>query len=188
MLSKENRELLVSGYTRLNSKTDIPYDLVLLFAQWLSNALYLIIENEKIQEFMNKENDQKMDEILSLQLTEHITAECALMPGYDDTVQWHVTFTSTDLNVTELRYYAESGCEEIPNSVFKGTQNMNITDYCWNFITPRSLCADKERLTFYIDIELISIDYKQDVITKYVVKTPIFHSYIEYICMEDHYL
>ena len=187
MVPTKKRELLLYGFTRLNYKSNfesVPDDIISLFNKWISNAWYMILEGDKLNEFLSIKADNCMKETLTINITDEISFECSLFPdgqSYRDETCWCVRFITSNPNIKHPYAFIECGCEEIPNSIYKepaksfarGHDNANFLE-----MIPRSKCQNINKLSFYIDIELIS--YEDDTEIKYLSPSPIYNSIIEY--------
>ena len=57
-VTTKQKELLLYGHSRSNLLQDVPHDLILSFATWISNTVYMIIDSNNIAEL---ESENKMN-------------------------------------------------------------------------------------------------------------------------------
>ena len=87
-------------------------------------------------------------------------------------------------DMSKIVCYVENSCLEIPNSSFKETKtiylngNTTSSSVLQTFF-PYSLAKNKEKLTFYLNAELISYElYSKD--PQYLIESPIYYQHIDY--------
>ena len=133
------------------------------------------------------EPETDMDEklMIMIKMTDEISFACSLYPNgpvYPDEVSWVVKLITTIPYLEKVSTYFECGCEEIEHSLYKeketkfGKSNPSV----YLRMCHPTKCRDKDKLTFYIDIDLIC--YQHPISNKiiYFGASPIYHSYIEY--------
>ena len=182
--TREQKKLLLSGYTRLNYDGYVPIDIILLFLEWMSNILYVSIEGDAMQEFLNAKIKTEFKNENIVPINDDISLKYILIPK-DSTsvVSWGISAIFNDSSVLEAEFYVESGCVEIANSVYKQTRQLGDTYTSTQPIVPFELCKNKEKLTFYVDAEFICFKAKGDdgkEVQKYTIDSPIYDSHIEY--------
>eukprot|EP01084_Bolivina_argentea_P142099 249651_1 len=200
MMTQQKKELLVSGYTRLNFKGTVPYELIIMFGHWLNNTLYINFSGDSLQKLVSRNHPKN---IHTIQFTNNISMDCIIHPNIDDyeskdTERDHKESDQILLevipkappNVNVLNFYIECGCEEIFTSLSKQTSRHSfntqlpvVTHY--HTITSISNCKTKDKLTFFIVIELISIQEQSEPKT-YLIESPIYKSPIEYKWIVTH--
>ena len=111
-------------------------DIILVLAKWLSKSpVYMIIEGDKLKEFLSKEHKKAMDEKIMFKVTDEISFECSLYPKgnkyKDNEVSWNMKMVSAMPDLKFIDLHVEGGCEEIENSVYKESMVLN-THYDYN--------------------------------------------------------
>ena len=183
MFTRERKDLLFSGYARSNYRHTIPQDIISLLCVWLSNAAYMIIQGNKLKEFLSKEANECMEEKLIIKITDKISFECSLIPKEIGGVQPYVSWNARPITSTTSVLIAnfECVCEEIQNSFYKEQKTLceDGEENALQMIFP-SKCDNKTVLSFYIDIDLVR--YKEDIFDEYIYfgVSPIFKSKFEY--------
>ena len=186
-LTRQRKNLLFSGYTRSYFTHEIPKDIICLLGIWLSSAAYMIIEHDKTKQFLSKKINECMELKIMFKITDKISFECSLFPlgksNYNDSyVIWCVKPIITSPDLEEVRVNFECGCDEIENSLFKERDKFDedspIRDLPMIFPTK---CKDKDKLSFYIDIDLVR--YKNTKLNKCIYHgvSPIFHSKFQFM-------
>ena len=200
MLSRQERELLVAGFARCNYNENMPYDIILLFIEWINTTLYAIIQGNKMMEFKLQKHNECMDQKYIIKMTEDISFECSLYPkgyGFYDECSWKVKLITKNDNIHRVCAYLECGIEEVPNSIYKETTDSfhySEDESVVQEIVPFSKCNNKDTLTIYLYIQLISytmasakdaVDVNNEFCdaiysTKYLMESPVFDAHIEY--------
>lgn len=154
------KEFLCFGYVRLKCKQYIPSDIVWLILNMYGHIFTLSIDGELMDTF--KRNEMNNTVYNACQLSEDISLIFKIWPklGTNSCVVFNLE-KGEDAYDVECDCDIEFGYEEVPNSQKVEAVSLNSKYRKWILrkIIPFSTIEDLNKLTFYVDISYLDIQY-----------------------------